>query len=179
MRTIASLTSLNVHSQATESKSLSILYVCYSFFVISRPVFGMWNVSVHLLSLFVLCAHTLTMCALDISSMHLLMSFLLLSLFNNNNDNNSNVLTGSYNNNFYIYDRNGKNDVTLQADKSAFKAKRVGSAKNKMMARTKNGKKDDINVESIDFTKKILHASWHPNENSIAIAATNNLFIFT
>ncbi|KAG0076813.1 protein phosphatase 2A regulatory subunit cdc55 [Linnemannia elongata] len=91
----------------------------------------------------------------------------------------NNVLTGSYNNNFYIYDRNGKNDVTLQADKSAFKAKRVGSAKNKMMARTKNGKKDDINVESIDFTKKILHASWHPNENSIAIAATNNLFIFT
>ncbi|KAI1307213.1 protein phosphatase 2A regulatory subunit cdc55 [Mortierella claussenii] len=91
----------------------------------------------------------------------------------------NNVLTGSYNNNFYIYDRNGKNDVTLQADKSAFKAKRVGSAKNKMTPRTKNGKKDDINVESIDFTKKILHASWHPNENSIAIAATNNLFIFT
>src|SRR5690349_4983690 len=121
----------------------------------------MWNVSVHLL-LFVLCAHTLTTSALGLSSMHLLMSF--VSMYNNN-DNNSNVLTGSYNNNFYIYDRNGKNDVTLQADKSAFKAKRVGSAKNKMMARTKNGKKDDINVESIDFTKKILHASWHPNEN--------------
>ncbi|KAI1296388.1 protein phosphatase 2A regulatory subunit cdc55 [Mortierella claussenii] len=91
------------------------------------------------------------------------------------------VLTGSYNNNFYIYDRNGKNDVTLQADKSAFKAKRVGSAKNKMMPRVnnKNGKKEEVNVESIDFTKKILHASWHPNENSIAVAATNNLFIFT
>lgn len=92
----------------------------------------------------------------------------------------SNVLTGSYNNNFYIYDRNGKNDVTLQADKSAFKAKRVGSARNKMAPRVnnKNGK-NDINVESIDFTKKILHASWHPRENSIAVAATNNLFIFT
>ncbi|KAG0311474.1 protein phosphatase 2A regulatory subunit cdc55 [Linnemannia gamsii] len=92
----------------------------------------------------------------------------------------NNVLTGSYNNNFYIYDRNGKNDVTLQADKSAFKAKRVGSARNKMAPRVnnKNGK-NDINVESIDFTKKILHASWHPRENSIAVAATNNLFIFT
>ncbi|KAF9936115.1 protein phosphatase 2A regulatory subunit cdc55 [Modicella reniformis] len=91
----------------------------------------------------------------------------------------TNVLTGSYNNTFYIYDRNGKNDVTLQADKSAFRAKRVGSSKNKMAQRTKNGKKEDINIDSIDFTKKILHASWHPNENSIAIAATNNLFIFT
>ncbi|KAF8903586.1 protein phosphatase 2A regulatory subunit cdc55, partial [Dissophora ornata] len=72
-------------------------------------------------------------------------------------------------------------DVTLQADKSAFKAKRVGSTKNKMMPKvnSKSGKKEDINVESIDFTKKILHASWHPNENSIAVAATNNLFIFT
>ncbi|KAG0345759.1 protein phosphatase 2A regulatory subunit cdc55 [Podila humilis] len=92
----------------------------------------------------------------------------------------NNVLTGSYNNNFHIYDRNGKNDVTLQADKSAFKAKRIGSAKNKTMPRSvKNGKKDDIDMETIDFTKKILHASWHPNENSIAVAATNNLFIFT
>jgi serine/threonine-protein phosphatase 2A regulatory subunit B len=66
----------------------------------------------------------------------------------------------------------------LQADKSAFKAKRVGSAKNKML-RGKNNKKEEINVDAIDFNKKILHASWHPNENSIAVAATNNLFIFT
>ncbi|KAG0231680.1 protein phosphatase 2A regulatory subunit cdc55 [Actinomortierella wolfii] len=91
----------------------------------------------------------------------------------------SSVLTGSYNNNFYIYGRDGKSDVTLQADKSAFKAKRVGSAKNKMAPRTKNGKKEEINVDQIDFSKKILHASWHPRENSIAVAATNNLFIFT
>ncbi|RUP42785.1 protein phosphatase 2A regulatory B subunit [Jimgerdemannia flammicorona] len=90
------------------------------------------------------------------------------------------LLTGSYNNYFHIYDREGKTDVTLQADKSAFKAKRIGSAKNKMLtARAKNGKKEDVNVDTIDFNKKILHASWHPNENSIAVAATNNLFIFT
>lgn len=90
------------------------------------------------------------------------------------------LLTGSYNNYFHIYDREGKTDVTLQADKSAFKAKRIGSTKNKILsARTKNGKKEDINVDTIDFNKKILHASWHPNENSIAVAATNNLFIFT
>lgn len=91
------------------------------------------------------------------------------------------MLTGSYNNNFYIYGRDGKTDITLQADKSAFKAKRVNAAKNKVAPRvnSKNGKKDEINVDSIDFSKKILHASWHPNENSIAVAATNNLFIFT
>lgn len=93
---------------------------------------------------------------------------------------NRNVLTGSYNNFFHIYDRDGLTDIALQADKSAFKAKRVGaSSKNKMLARTKGSKKEEINVDTIDFNKKILHASWHPNENSIAVAATNNLFIFT
>lgn len=97
------------------------------------------------------------------------------------------VLTGSYNNYFHIYDGEGQNDVVLQADKSAFKAKKIGSAKNKANNRGASpaggvggGKrKEDINVDTIDFNKKILHASWHPKENSIAVAATNNLFIFT
>jgi serine/threonine-protein phosphatase 2A regulatory subunit B len=40
-------------------------------------------------------------------------------------------------------------------------------------------KKEEVPVETIDFNKKILHAAWHPHENSIAVAATNNLFIFS
>jgi len=92
----------------------------------------------------------------------------------------NNVLTGSYNNYFHIYDREGKSDIALQADKSAFKAKRIGPAKNKMsLARAKNSKKDDVNIDNVDyFNKKILHASWHPNENTIACGAANNLFMF-
>ncbi|MBN3301968.1 2ABG phosphatase, partial [Amia calva] len=39
-------------------------------------------------------------------------------------------------------------------------------------------RKDDISVDSLDFTKKILHTAWHPAQNIIAIAATNNLYIF-
>ena len=38
--------------------------------------------------------------------------------------------------------------------------------------------RDDVNVDNLDFTKKILHTSWHPKDNIIAIAATNNLYIF-
>lgn len=91
------------------------------------------------------------------------------------------VLTGSYDNYFYIYDVNGhRPDVMLQADKSAFKAKRAASTKNRgRNAKSNNRRADEINVDTIDYSKKILHASWHPRENSIAIAATNNLFIFT
>lgn len=39
-------------------------------------------------------------------------------------------------------------------------------------------KKDEMNVDSLDFTSKILHTAWHPRDNIIAVAATNNLFLF-
>ena len=85
------------------------------------------------------------------------------------------VLTGSYNNDFHIYDFEGKNDVTLQADKSAFRARRLGSSKSRM---TRKSGRSDFGTDYIDFNKKILHSSWHPHENTVAVAATNNLFIF-
>jgi len=34
------------------------------------------------------------------------------------------------------------------------------------------------NINSLDYNKKILQASWHPKENIVALAATNNLFLF-
>lgn len=64
------------------------------------------------------------------------------------------------------------NEIVLQADKTAFKSKRFGSLAQRS-ARNKDWGDD------IDFKKSILHFSWHPRENSIAVAATNNLFIFS
>lgn len=99
-------------------------------------------------------------------------------------------MTGSYNNNFMIYpsDPDKEIEVVLQADKSAFKAKKVG------IPTPINGKKQqgsragspaaggpgarmrkETDADQIDFNKKILHMSWHPFEDSIAIAATNNV----
>lgn len=105
-----------------------------------------------------------------------------------------NVMTGSYNNNFMIYpSEEGKDtEVVLQADKSAFKAKKVGIPTPMNTAAGsgtgKDGKKGsranspagqrirkETDADQIDFNKKILHMSWHPQEDSIAIAATNNV----
>ncbi|KAJ2889362.1 protein phosphatase 2A regulatory subunit cdc55 [Coemansia aciculifera] len=96
------------------------------------------------------------------------------------------AMTGSYNNYFSIYDlEDSGNDVMLQADKNAFRAKRVqgpNGSKSKVGI-PRNGRsglrKEDIDPEAIDFNRKILHSSWHPRENTLAVAATNNLFIFT
>jgi serine/threonine-protein phosphatase 2A regulatory subunit B len=90
--------------------------------------------------------------------------------------NGQHMLTGSYNNSFHIYDAQGKTDIALEASKNAFKKKPV-AAKPKLGLGRK--KKEEVPVETIDFNKKILHAAWHPHENSIAVAATNNLFIFS
>ncbi|TQD86394.1 hypothetical protein C1H46_028045 [Malus baccata] len=36
----------------------------------------------------------------------------------------------------------------------------------------------DANGNCYDFTTKLLHLAWHPNENSIACAAANSLYMF-
>jgi len=112
-----------------------------------------------------------------------------------------NVMTGSYNNNFMIYpsDPEKEMEVVLQADKSAFKAKKVGvptpinsaTSPTNGPANKKGGSRagspaagatgqggrmrKETDADQIDFNKKILHMSWHPFEDSIAIAATNNV----
>jgi hypothetical protein len=112
-----------------------------------------------------------------------------------------NVMTGSYNNNFMIYPSDPEKDteVVLQADKSAFKAKKVGIPTPMNSATSPTGSnaskkggsragspaagavgqgqrmRKETDADQIDFNKKILHMSWHPFEDSIAIAATNNV----
>lgn len=83
------------------------------------------------------------------------------------------VLTGSYHNYFRIYDTDTLNDILLQADKSAFKAKKVGGplASGKLGAKNgPRGLRDAIQLDTVDFNKKILHMSWHPRENTIAVS---------
>ncbi|KAK6461738.1 protein phosphatase PP2A regulatory subunit B [Scheffersomyces coipomensis] len=117
---------------------------------------------------------------------------------------NKSIMTGSYNNNFMIYpnaineedddeENDGDNDqeeIILQADKSAFKSKKSGGhnpMRRRMMSgsggsshnsHSSNGSNSN-DFDEIDFKKSILHLSWHPKENSVAIAATNNLYIFS
>lgn len=83
------------------------------------------------------------------------------------------MLTGSYHNYFRIYDVDTLSDVVLQADKSAFKAKKIGGPLPGGKPGAKNGRqgglRDAMQLETLDFNKKILHASWHPRENTIAV----------
>ncbi|XP_070539908.1 serine/threonine-protein phosphatase 2A 55 kDa regulatory subunit B alpha isoform-like isoform X2 [Ptychodera flava] len=93
------------------------------------------------------------------------------------NGTDSAIMTGSYNNFFRMFDRNTKRDITLEASRENAKPKQV--LKPRRVCAGGKRKKDEISVDSLDFNKKILHTAWHPSENIIAVAATNNLYIFT
>ncbi|XP_055793011.1 serine/threonine-protein phosphatase 2A 55 kDa regulatory subunit B delta isoform isoform X1 [Salvelinus fontinalis] len=92
------------------------------------------------------------------------------------NGSDSAIMTGSYNNFFRMFDRNTRRDITLEASRENSKPRAILKAR-KVSTGGKR-KKDEISVDSLDFNKKILHTAWHPKENVIAVAATNNLYIF-
>jgi len=87
------------------------------------------------------------------------------------------IMTGSYNNFFRMFDRGAsKREVTLEASREIAKPRTI--LKPRKVCASGKRKKDEISVDSLDFNKKILHTAWHPTENIIAVAATNNLFLF-
>ncbi|XP_015861583.1 serine/threonine-protein phosphatase 2A 55 kDa regulatory subunit B delta isoform isoform X2 [Peromyscus maniculatus bairdii] len=92
------------------------------------------------------------------------------------NGSDSAIMTGSYNNFFRMFDRNTRRDVTLEASRENSKPR--ASLKPRKVCTGGKRKKDEISVDSLDFNKKILHTAWHPMESIIAVAATNNLYIF-
>ncbi|KAG7274531.1 hypothetical protein CRUP_023908 [Coryphaenoides rupestris] len=122
----------------------------------------------------------------DYLSVHEYLRSKLCSLYENDcifdkfeccwNGNDSVVMTGSYNNFFRMFDRGYRQDVTLEASRENSKPRSV--LKPRKVCTGGKRKKDEISVDSLDFNKKILHTAWHPLDNIIAVATTNNLYIF-
>lgn len=74
-----------------------------------------------------------------------------------------------------MFDRQSRQEVTYEASKEIAKPKTI--LKPRKVSTGGKRKKDEIFVDCLDFNKKILHTAWHPTENIIAVAATNNLFL--
>ncbi|KAG7665489.1 CDC55 [[Candida] subhashii] len=78
-----------------------------------------------------------------------------------------------------IDEEEDQEEIILQADKSAFKSKKSGHHPMRRRMMSGIGSTSGNDFDDTDFKKSILHLSWHPRENSVAIAATNNLYIFS
>lgn len=87
------------------------------------------------------------------------------------------IMTGSYNNFFRMFDRGGsKWESTFEASRENVRPGQV--LKPRKVCVTNKRKKDEISVDCLDFNKKILHSAWHPKDNVLAVAATNNLYLY-
>jgi serine/threonine-protein phosphatase 2A regulatory subunit B len=105
------------------------------------------------------------------------------------NGSGTQVMTGSYNNLFHVYDLNGDNDTCIEASQSAPRHR----IKQVTKAASENGNSDgaegaggSLTTEggsdlpsTLDYDNKILHLAWHPQEDTLAIAGLNNLFMYS
>jgi serine/threonine-protein phosphatase 2A regulatory subunit B len=106
-------------------------------------------------------------------------------------------LTGSYHNHFFVIDAaEPANSVSIEASKFSKSKQRVAlmgpsaaaavqppppAAASPAAAQGRRAtsiRAFSMNPDAIDFSKKILHVAYHPREHTVAIAASNNLFIY-
>ncbi|XP_020581915.1 serine/threonine protein phosphatase 2A 55 kDa regulatory subunit B beta isoform-like isoform X1 [Phalaenopsis equestris] len=98
------------------------------------------------------------------------------------------IATGSYSNLFRVFGcASGSSEATtLEASKNPMRRQvqtsaRPGRALSGLTRAVRRGTDSpsvDANGNSHDFTMKVLHLAWHPNENSIACAAANSLYMY-
>ncbi|RXH88739.1 hypothetical protein DVH24_000338 [Malus domestica] len=101
----------------------------------------------------------------------------------------SRVATGSYSNLFHVFgSATGSTETTtLEASKNPMRrqvqtpsrpSRSLSSSITRVVRRGAESPGVDANGNCYDFTTKLLHLAWHPNENSIACAAANSLYMF-
>eukprot|EP01100_Stratorugosa_tubuloviscum_P007255 TRINITY_DN303_c0_g2_i1.p1 TRINITY_DN303_c0_g2~~TRINITY_DN303_c0_g2_i1.p1 ORF type:complete len:463 (+),score=208.61 TRINITY_DN303_c0_g2_i1:31-1389(+) len=98
------------------------------------------------------------------------------------NPNGSNVITGSYNNNFSIFDwKENKSAICLEAARPGLTRSnkrdtfsRVGANRNSNLSNSASNRMN----ENLDFTRKCLHLACHPRENLVAVSSASNLSLF-
>lgn len=76
------------------------------------------------------------------------------------NGNGSRLLTGSYNNNFYISDAFGNNITAMAALKPGINPPQNPN-------------------QHLDSSQKVLHTAWHPNQDVIALGAKDFGYLYT
>lgn len=76
------------------------------------------------------------------------------------NGHSNRLLTGSYNNKFYICDAFGKNITAMSALKP-------------------DAKLSQLSGDHLDSTQKVLHCAWHPKQDIVALGARDFGYLYT
>jgi serine/threonine-protein phosphatase 2A regulatory subunit B len=90
----------------------------------------------------------------------------------------SHLLTGSYHNLFKITSRLTQKDAIFESSREqAIRPRQLLKSK-KVLQSARRNRRDEINPDSLEFSKKILHCAYHPTDDIIAIATAHNLFTY-
>ena len=81
------------------------------------------------------------------------------------------MMTGTYSDSFHIVDRLGGCAVTLSATFDNPKGNAIGTYHTEI-------EKKPITLPTFDFSRKINQSAWHPNNQTVAVANHNCLFVF-
>ncbi|KAF1791274.1 Protein phosphatase 2A regulatory subunit PR55, conserved site [Phytophthora cactorum] len=88
----------------------------------------------------------------------------------------NNFITGSYNSEFHIYDRYGRADISITPRTA--RVSRRHSMPQRGIAQQIAAMPTPGDPDALDFSKKILQASWHPSLNEVAVSIRNSLFVY-
>eukprot|EP01098_Paradermamoeba_levis_P015361 TRINITY_DN7767_c0_g1_i1.p1 TRINITY_DN7767_c0_g1~~TRINITY_DN7767_c0_g1_i1.p1 ORF type:complete len:426 (-),score=127.55 TRINITY_DN7767_c0_g1_i1:148-1425(-) len=88
------------------------------------------------------------------------------------------LATGSYHHHFYLHNTKNNQAFFGEANKKKLPPKAVSGGGSQIAGRRKG---IDVNVDSMDFGKKVLHVAWNPiaEQNQVAVAASNNIFLYS
>ncbi len=75
-----------------------------------------------------------------------------------------------------MFDRQSKRDYCYEASRDMSTLGRI--LRHKKVTPNARKRRDEVSTDNLDYNRKILHAEWHPRDNILAIAATNNLYLF-
>lgn len=93
--------------------------------------------------------------------------------------NDQQLMTGSYSNLFRIFDRPSGQDICLEASRDNIQGPTHQLNPVTVLSGTATvWDRDQVHVDEMDFGQKIMHAAWHPTREILAIAATNNLYLY-
>ena len=89
------------------------------------------------------------------------------------------LMSGSYHNLFNVFDRESQTDICLEASRDNIQGPTHRlNAVNIMPGSAQRLERDQIYVDDMDYNMKIMHAAWHPGRDILALAATNNLYLY-
>lgn len=92
--------------------------------------------------------------------------------------NDAQVMTGSYNNLFKVMDRASDTEVTLEASRENILGPTLLTPLTIQSGTPKRAVPGHLHVDDMDYKAKIMHSAWHPSRGILALAATNNLYLF-